>query len=75
MTFHLANGVGIGKGCEGGRIRGKRGAEGCLAEGKELVGESARLINRQGVTQRGPLGGFLAAKFESEFLPLSSLLW
>ena len=45
-----------------------------LAEEEELVREGPRLINRQAVAQRGPVSGFLTAKFKSEFLPLSGLL-
>jgi hypothetical protein len=74
MTFHLADGVGIGERGERGGISGQRAALRRLAEEEEFVSKGSRLINRQAVTQRRPFGCLLAAQFESEFLPFRGLV-
>src|SRR5512141_2991519 len=74
MTFHLADGIGVGEGGECGGISRQRWTMRRLAEGGKLVSKGPRLINRQAVTQREPFGCLLPAQFESEFLPLSGQL-
>ena len=74
MTFHLADGVGVGECGERGGISRQGSTMGRLAEGEKVVSKGPRLIYRQGVTQRRPFGGLPAAQFKREFLPLSGLL-
>src|SRR5690349_9867588 len=73
MSFHLANGVGVGQRCQGGGIGRKRRAVSCLAEGEKVVGEGPCLVDRQAVTQRRPLADFLPAEFQTQFPPLEAL--
>ena len=74
MTFHLADGVGVGERGERGGISRQRAALSRLAKEEQVVSKGPRLIDRETVTQRRPLGCLLAAQFESEFLPLSGLV-
>jgi len=74
MTFHFADGVGVGERGERGGISRQGSALGRLAKEEELVRKGSRLIDRQAVPQRWPFGCLLAAQFASEFLPLSGLV-